>query len=159
DFKPVGAGPARKLRFVIGSGMGGGTGAGIANAQGDLSAVNAIDGDLKTAWSVGDFGTSSSNPFGAFQFAEPITTMPDSTLVIRLRQMSGTRRSTLGRFRLALSAGPAWPDDPLPGGTVEDITTDSDKEYLGLPARLTRALMSPEEQRVLQAQGIIETFF
>ena len=38
----------------------------------DLGPVNAIDGDLKTAWSVGDFGTSTSNPFAAFQFAEPV---------------------------------------------------------------------------------------
>src|SRR5262249_48953683 len=97
----------------------------------------------------------SSNPFGAFQFSESITTTPASTLVIRLRQMSETRRSTLGRFRIALSAGPAWADDPLPGGTVEDVTPDPDKEYLGLPGRPIRALMNP----AAAPQNLSQAFF
>jgi hypothetical protein len=132
------------IRFVVASA-----------ATGGLAAVSAIDGDRKTSWSVGDFGTSSSNPFGAFQFAEPVITTADSTLVIRLRQLSETRRSTLGRFRLALSAGPAWPDDPLPGGTVEDTMLDPAKEYLGLPERLAQALRAGTPG----AQTVIQSFF
>jgi hypothetical protein len=110
----------------------------------DLTPSSAIDGDLKTAWSFGDFGVSSSNPFAAFQFAEPITTAPGSTIVIRIHQASPVRRATLGRFRLALSAGPAWPDDAIAGGTVEDVAIDPSTEYLGLPARLTQALLNPD---------------
>jgi hypothetical protein len=137
EFSAAASAGARKISFVIAS---------------DPTGISAIDGDATTSWSVGDFGVSSSNPFGAFQFAEPVTTTADSTLVIRLRQLSETRRSTLGRFRLALSAGPAFPDDPLPGGTVEDTTLDPAKEYLGLPERLTRALATG-------AQAQIQTFF
>lgn len=141
EIGAVSSSPARKISFVVAS---------------DPSAINAIDGDARTSWTVGDFGVSSSNPFGAFQFAEPVTTTADSTLVIRLRQLSETRRSTLGRFRLALSTGPAFQDDPLPGGTVEDITLDPAKEYLGLPERLTRALTSGAQP---QAQAQIQSFF
>jgi hypothetical protein len=36
---------------------------------------------------------------------------------------------------------------------------DAEKEYRGLPARLTRALMSAEPQRANQASGIIQAFF
>lgn len=150
ELKAGGSSSGRKLQFVIASGSGGVRGSG---GEADLSAGNAIDGDLKTSWSVGDFGTSSSNPFGAFQFAEPVTTTADSTLSIRIRQASGTRRSTLGRFRLALSAGPAWADDPLPGGTVEDTTIDPENEYLGLPTRLAQALRIPAEQR---AEAVVQ---
>jgi hypothetical protein len=157
ELRPDGAAPARKLRFIVASSAGGETGIGLGGADSDLSAVNAIDGDLRTSWSVGDFGVSSSNPFGAFQFAESVATTGESILVIRLRQMSDTRRSTLGRFRLALSAGPAWADDPLPGGTVEDIAIDPEKEYLGLPARLTRALALPEP-RPNPSQSVIQAF-
>jgi hypothetical protein len=109
----------------------------------DMSPTSAIDGDLKTAWSFGDFGTSASNPFAAFQFAEPITTSADTTIVLRIRQVSAVRRATLGRFRLALSPGPAWADDAIAGGTVEDSAIDESNEYLGLPARFREALTAP----------------
>ncbi len=67
-----------------------------------------IDGDAKTSWIVGDFGTSASNPFVAFQFAEPVTTSEDSVLVVVFRQESGTRRATIGRF--------GWRSRPDPRG-------------------------------------------
>ena len=70
-------------------------------------------------------------PSSRFQFAEPVTTSEDSALVVVFRQESSTRRATLGRFRLALSAGPAWPDDAGRGGTVEDVTVDQESEYRG----------------------------
>ena len=82
------------------------------------------------------FVMTASNPFAAFQFDHPIVTSPNDTIVVRIRQVSPVRRATLGRFRLALSAGPAWPDDLLAGGTVEDTTVDASREYLGLPDRL-----------------------
>lgn len=127
----------RRLPFAVAASAG-------AFGNVEMSPTSAIDGDLKTAWSFGDFGTSASNPFAAFQFAEPVTTSPDTTIVIRIRQVSPVRRATLGRFRLALSAGPAWADDAVAGGTVEDNATDESKEYLGLPARLMQALSAPE---------------
>ena len=100
--------PARKLPFVLGATVTGGQG-GVGM---DLGPVNAIDADLKTAWSVGDFGTSTSNPFAAVHFAEPVVTTASSTIVIRLRQLSGTRRATIGRFRLALSTDMRGPTTP-----------------------------------------------
>jgi hypothetical protein len=118
----------------------------------ELGPVNAIDGDLTTAWSFGDFGTSASNPFAAFQFDHAVTTSPNDTIVIRIRQVSQVRRATLGRFRLALSAGPAFADDALNGGTVEDVAVDETKEYLGLPSRLVQALTSSDARRT-------QTFF
>jgi len=135
-----GAGAPRKLTFSTG------IASGTRNALGgsvDETVIAAIDGDAKTSWLVGDFGTSASNPFVAFQFTEPVTTSEDSALVVVFRQESTTRRATLGRFRLALSAGPAWPDDAARGGTVEDVTVDQETEYRGLPESLMRAITSP----------------
>jgi len=126
----------RRLPFVIAASAG-------VFGNVEMSPASAIDGDLKTAWSFGDFGTSASNPFAAFQLAEPLTTTSDTTIVIRIRQLSPVRRATLGRFRLALSAGPAWADDAIAGGTVEDNAVDESKEYRGLPARLVQTL-APE---------------
>jgi len=122
---------------------------------------------------IGDFGTSASNPFAAFQFAEPVTTTPETTIVIRIHQVSQVRRATLGRFRLALSAGPAWADDAIAGGTVEDNAIDESKEYLGLPARLLQTLAAPEaaadpaaaagsgrtRAAAPAAQALIQTYF
>jgi hypothetical protein len=156
----------RRVPFAIAASAGA-----IGNVE--MSPASAIDGDLKTAWSFGDFGTSASNPFAAFQFAEPVTTTPETTIVIRIRQVSQVRRATLGRFRLALSAGPAWADDAIAGGTVEDNAIDESKEYLGLPARLVQMLTAPEgasgpaaasgggRARVSApaAQTLIETYF
>jgi Protein of unknown function (DUF1553)/Protein of unknown function (DUF1549)/Planctomycete cytochrome C len=130
----------RRLPFVVAAAEGSGRGFGPGA---ELSAVNAIDGDLKTAWSLGDFGVSASNPFAAFQFDHAITTSPNDAIVVRIRQLSSVRRATLGRFRMALSAGPAWPDDAQQGGTVEDVALDDSREYLGLPDRLVRALKGP----------------
>ena len=127
----------RRLPFVIAAS------AGVSGSV-EMSPASAIDGDLKTAWSFGDFGTSASNPFAAFQLAEPLTTTSDTTIVIRVRQLSPVRRATLGRFRLALSAGPAWADDAIAGGPVEDNAIDESKEYRGLPARLMQARAVPE---------------
>jgi hypothetical protein len=137
---------AQKLRFVIAATPGG------RGSDVDFGPVNAIDGDLKTAWSFGDFGTSSSNPFASFQFDHPVTTSRDDSIVIRIVQASSVRRATLGRFRLALSHGVAWADDALSGGTVEDVSVDPSKEYLGLPDRLVKAFTTPDARR-------LETFF
>ena len=136
----------RKLPFVIAAAAGG------RGSDVDLGPVSAIDGDLHTAWSFGDFGTSASNPFAAFQFDHDVTTAQNDTIVIRIRQMSSVRHATLGRFRLALSAGPAFADDALNGGTVEDVRIDESKEYRGLPARLVQALTAADARRV-------QTFF
>ena len=153
----------RRLPFAIAASAG-------AFGNIEMSPASAIDGDLKTAWSFGDFGTSASNPFAAFQFAEPVTTSPDTTIVIRIRQVSPVRRATLGRFRLALSAGPAWADDAIAGGTVEDNAIDESKEYLGLPARLLQAMAVPEgapepaaasgrRAAAPAAQTVLQTYF
>jgi hypothetical protein len=134
-----GAGKTRKVTFSIGSA----SGARGFQDEADASVIDAIDGDPKTAWAIGDFGTSASNPFLALQFSTPVSTTADSTLVIRLRHESQTRKATLGRFRVALSAGPAWPDDPARGGTVEEVAADPASEYLGLPQSVVRALTTP----------------
>jgi len=136
----------RRLPFVVAAAAGSGRG-----FDADVTAVNAIDGDVKTTWSFGDFGVSASNPFAAFQFDRPITTSPTDSIVIRIRHDSPVRRATLGRFRLALSAGPAWPDDPMAGGTVEDVAVDDSREYLGLPDSLVQALKTPEADRAQTA--------
>ncbi|MEP7304989.1 MAG: DUF1553 domain-containing protein [Acidobacteriota bacterium] len=148
--------PARKLTFAIGAMV-----AGNAQSGGvDLGPVNAIDGDLKTTWNVSDFGTSTANPFAAFHFSEPVVTTATSTLVIRLRQLSDTRRATLGRFRLALSHGSAWPDDGGRAALADDGTQNPDvKEYWGLPDRVARLLATPVSQRVAPVAVAAQTFF
>lgn len=139
--------PGRKLPFVLGAAVAGGQG----NIALDLGPVNAIDGDLSTAWSVGDFGTSTSNPFAAFHFAEPVVTTGDSSLVIRIRQLSATRRATMGRFRLALAKERAWPDEAGRAALADEGSTNSDaREYWGLPERIARTLALPEDQRTVQ---------
>jgi hypothetical protein len=137
-----GGGAPRQVKFSTG------VASGSRNAPGasvDETVVAAIDGDVKTSWLVGDFGTSASNPFVALQFAEPVTTTESSSLVVVFRHESTTRRATLGRFRLALSAGPAWPDDAARGGTVEDVAVNPDSEYRGLPESLVRAITAPAQ--------------
>ncbi|HUK32457.1 MAG TPA: DUF1553 domain-containing protein, partial [Vicinamibacterales bacterium] len=132
----------RRIPFVIAAGPGG------RGADVDFGPVNAIDGNLNTAWSFGDFGTSASNPFASFQFAHPITTSPNDAIVIRIVQVSSVRRATLGRFRIALSHATAWADDALAGGTVQDSVVDPSKEYRGLPDRLVKALTDPDDKRL-----------
>jgi hypothetical protein len=113
---------------------------------------------VKTSWSVGDFGTSTANPFAAFHFSDPVVTTANATIVVRLKQLSETRRATIGRFRLALSADRSWPDDGGRAALADDGTANPDsKDYWGLPDRIVRALAIPEAQRT--APATIQPFF
>jgi len=131
--------PTRKLTFSVGAA----SGTRFLSGAIDTSVAAAIDGDPKTSWLVGDFGTSASNPFVALQLSEPVVTSETAVIVLAFRHESATRRATLGRFRVALSAGPAWPDDASQGGTVEDSVVNPDSEYRGLPQSLVRTIASP----------------
>ena len=99
-WKPRSGG--RKLPFVLATT----TGFGEVPQQ---AAMAAIDGDPRTG------GESSSgehrSPMLALRFAAPRSPVADSVITVRLRQDSEYRRATIGRFRLALSAGAfSYPD-------------------------------------------------
>ena len=117
----------------------------------DNVAMLAIDGDESTGWAV-SFG-ESRNPFLALRFEGKVQTTADSVITVRLHQNSVLRRATIGRFRLALSAGEySWPQrgDGAEkhrvnySSTVSSLTVDLD---YGLPARVRRALKTPEGER------------
>ena len=105
----------------------------------EYPAMAAIDGDTKTGWGVSGPGENRSL-FLALRFAEPLNTQGDSVITVRLRQDSEYRRATVGRFRLALSAGEySWPDPENP-----TIKAPANR---GMPAEVLKALRTPEEER------------
>ena len=72
-----------------------------------LSAMAAIDGDKKTGWGIVG---SSRSPLLMLRFTQPVTTNPDSKIVVHIHQDSDYRRATIGRFRVALAASEdSWP--------------------------------------------------
>ncbi len=92
----------------------------------------AFDGDPHTGWSVNTYNETPKIVL-SLRFATPVTTEGGSIMTVRLHQDSEFRRATIGRFRLALSAGEySWP------------AADKGKE---IPDAVLRALPVPEEKR------------
>src|SRR5205807_363808 len=103
--------------------------ANLSNQAQEYLPIAAIDGDLKTGWAISAYN-DQPKPFLALRFAQPVDTQADSLITVRIHQNSEVRRATLGRFRLALSAGPyVWPQP------------DKGKE---IPDAVLRALRLPE---------------
>ena len=87
---------------------------------------NAVDGNLKTGWSVAGF-LKRQDCSAAFRFAEPIAGGPGTTLRIRMLHESDTPRNNIGRFRLALSVAvsPELSDgDGLPAGVIDVVAVE-----------------------------------
>ena len=85
-----------------------------------FEAGRAIDRDPKSGWAVGaDQERNRTNRFAVFVAKAPVTPVPGSILVLRLKQESIRPQNLLGRFRLAVSAAPreahqAWANVPPP---------------------------------------------
>src|SRR5262249_10928685 len=80
----------------------------------EYPAMAAIDGNPKTGWGVSIYG-ENRNLFLALRLAKELRTTADSVITLRLRHESEYRRATIGRFRVALSAGlHSWPEPSDP---------------------------------------------
>ncbi|MCX6623057.1 MAG: DUF1549 domain-containing protein [Acidobacteria bacterium] len=100
---------------------------------GDMPPLNAIDGNPKTGWAV-SFG-EHRNAFLAVRFGGRVATAEGSTLTVKLRQDSDYRRATIGRFRIALSAGEySWPET---GDSGSKRKAAPNAERCGRPRRAT----------------------
>ena len=156
ELSPAPGKTLRKIPFVLAT----------SEKVGELvqnEAMAAIDGDPQTGWAV-SYG-ESRNPFLAARFAQPIETSAAATITVRLRQESNLRKATIGRFRLALSAGEhSWPQlgDAVakkraltdPGMSI--LTVDVER---GLPKKVLDALKVPAADRdEAQRKAILEHF-
>ncbi len=104
----------------------------------------AFDADPATGWAVATYN-EVPKVFLALRFAQPVSTGADSLMSVRIGQDYEMRRATLGRFRLALSAGEySWP------------TADKGKE---IPDNVLRALRLPEEKRTPQQKLAVTAHF
>lgn len=99
---------------------------------------NAIDGDPKTGWSIGEV-SQKENPAAVFIFKEPIVLNPGDKLKITLAHKSPEGNQAIGRFRLS--------------------TTDVDPPQLssdeGLPAEVLQALKSNALRLNQKQRGIL----
>src|SRR5437667_12040562 len=103
----------------------------------------AIDGDPKTGWGVSMYG-ESGDLFLALRFAEAVRTQADSVITVRLRHDSEFRRATIGRFRIALSAGKySWPTPNDPKAKKKGDRP----AHQGLPDDVVKAGEAPADQR------------
>lgn len=117
----------------------------------EYPAMAAIDGDLKTGW--GFSGPSENRSlFLALRFAAPVKTQADSEITVRVRQESEYRRATIGRLRVALSAGEhSWPEPENPAV--------KGPPKRGLPAGVLKALRTAEAERTEeQKQALLAHF-
>ncbi len=115
-------------------------------------AIGTIDGNPETGWGVSR--GEGVNPFLAARFTELVETQADSVLTIRLKHESLYRKATIGRFRVALSAGEhSWPEIGLTFDKLRLRPPDSDEGSMiravekGLPGKVLEALQVPEADR------------
>jgi hypothetical protein len=134
-------GAARKLDFTLATTDG-------AGQHPENHAMNAIDGNPKTGW--GSSFTDGRGSFIALRFTQKLQTSSDSIITVRLRQDSEIRRSTIGRFRLALSSAEhSWPDH----------TAKTPRPMNGLPEDVLKALNEPEARRTGAQNRALAAFF
>ena len=127
----------------------------------EYPAVAAIDGDPHTGWAVATYN-ETTRVFLALRFAQPLHTVAQTRLTVKLRHDSEIRRAVTGRFRLWLSTGEfPWPDLEKGNAVPEDISkilaTAEDKRSKGDREKLTQLYqwMSPEASAaVMQAEAL-----
>jgi hypothetical protein len=115
-------------------------------------AMAAIDGNPTTSWSV---LSGEAAPYAlALRFRDRVSSTADTVFTVHLRHESMLRRATIGRFRLALSAGEhSWPgageadDAERKKSTLEEPAKDSEKPQNGLRPALVGALLTHEADR------------
>jgi hypothetical protein len=135
--------PAQKLSFVLA------TTNGFGEAP-ENPPMAAIDGDPATGW--GQSSGEGRSPFLAVRFSTPVKTSETSVITVRLRHDSALRRATIGRLRLAFSAGQhSWPEL---GDAAVDLGLKVDSSRLpkggvrdGLPGVVSEALQVAKKSR------------
>jgi hypothetical protein len=108
----------------------------------DQNPMNAIDGDPKTGWGASTYGDAPISSL-ALRFRAPLVTTAESKIVVRIRHDSEYRKATIGRLRLALSAGLAMP-------------VSEQRAAAGLPAATVAALKKSKGKRTEEDKLAIE---
>ena len=127
----------RKLPFSLAT-------SNLTNQSEQYLPIGAIDGDPKTGWAISPHD-DQSKAFLSLRFAQPLHTQPGSVITVRIHQDSEIRRATMGRFRLALSAGVySWPHP------------DKGKE---VPEAVLRALRVGEDRRTTAQRTAVARHF
>jgi hypothetical protein len=112
----------------------------LHNPSPEYPPLAAFDGDPKTGWAEATYNDVERAVL-ALHFAEPLTTVADTVVTVRIHQDSEFRRATLGRFRLMLApAADAWP------------TAEKGKE---IPDNVLKALRTEEAKRTKQQNEAI----
>ncbi len=107
-----------------------------------------IDGNPKTGWAM-QFA-DGRDAFVALRLKQPLRTDDNTTVTVRLRQESGVRRATIGRFRLALSAARhSWPDHQAKLA----------RPLNGLPTDLLPVLQTPLAERTANQKKALWSYF
>jgi hypothetical protein len=126
----------RKLRFVAAA-------SNIVFPGPGQHPMTSIDGVDSTGWGVSTYGDSNA-PFLALRFDAPLVTSEDSRVVVRLRHDSAFRKATIGRFRLAVSSGPALP-------VADNPTRRNPKQVTsGLPSCVIQAIKKEASNRTAE---------
>ena len=125
----------------------------------EYPAMAAIDGNPKTGWGVSIYG-ENRNLFLALRFARAVSTSADSVITVRLRHDSEYRRATIGRFRIALSAGThSWPEPSDPKGRRGARDAEKAPGHQGLPVAILKALQTPDLKRTEEQQEALLAHF
>ena len=140
------SGPPRKLPFVLATSS-------LANPLPELPAMAAIDVSPKTGWGVASYG-EGRNLFLALRLATPLQSTADTSLTVRLHFDSEWRRATIGRFRLAMSAGRhSWPGRDISGNQ------ESQSRREGIPELVLKALRTEVKERTEeQKKAVLDHF-
>ncbi|MDE3167087.1 MAG: DUF1553 domain-containing protein, partial [Acidobacteriota bacterium] len=116
----------------------------VSNQAQEHLPVAAFDDDPKTGWAVNTYN-EVTRVMLALRMKEALHTQANDVLTVRIRQESEYRRATIGRFRIALSAGEyAWPN-PEPGKEIPDA--------------VLKALRVPEGQRTEEQKKAVAAHY
>ena len=158
ELSPGGGQESRPLSFVLA------TASSLSGDAPEHKAMAAIDDDPQTGWGVA--GGQGLNPFLALRFAEKVQTSGASVLTVQLEHGSRFRGATMGRFRLALSAGEhSWPEIGLAVDKVRQRPAGSEAGSLitqverGLPGKVLEALRIPETDRDEEQKSLVTDHF
>src|SRR5215471_17959789 len=127
----------RKLPFVAGI-------ANLSNQATEYLPIGAFYGDPKTGWAASAYNETPKVML-SLRFEAPLVTREGQTLTVRIHHDSDLRRSTLGRFRLALS-----------GGMYTAPNVDKGKE---IPDAVLKALKTPEDKRTTAQKNAIAAHY
>jgi hypothetical protein len=127
----------RKAPFIAGL-------ANVSNQAAEYLPVGAFDSDPKTGWAVSTYNETPKVML-ALRFEVPVVTREGQTLTVRIHHDSELRRSTLGRFRIALSSGMYAAPNPEKGKEIPDV--------------VLKALKTPEDKRTAAQKNAVAAHY